>query len=392
MRRAQESGAARPYARRISPAALALAAAAVWLLPGLAGAEPVFAQREGYKCARCHVNRTGGGKRTLFGYQWARTHLSIYASNISRSLSRGPARPEHRRSIGTMLNPQLNDYVAVGANLRLSNTTRFAKKVHNSFENSEANFYLELSASPLLDGLTLYADVSLAEGSVEARETFLLLPFLGHFYVKAGYFLLPYGLRIWGDEEYVRKETGYNYASPDLGLELGFDSKYVSVFFAASNGTGGVDTDNYKKLSLLAELTLGRFRVGFSGGYNESNTQTRLLSGLHLGLTLGRFTFLAEADLLTNIYQQKDATVHTLLAYGEGNLLILRGLNLKVSYGFHDPALDIPENHRMSVRGALEIFPLPMVATSVSYTFRQSVPQDEVGNADVLMLELHAFL
>ncbi len=375
----------------LSMAALAAGGLAL-LWSAAAAAEPYFAQREGYKCARCHVNRTGGGKRTAFGQQYSRTYLSLYASRVSRELSRGQVARALKRGPGTMINPQLNDYVGVGANLRLSNTTRFAEEVHNSFESSEANFYLEVSASPLLRGLTLYGDVALAEGSVEAREAFALLPLFSYFHVKAGYFLLPYGLRIWGDEEFVRKETGYNYASPDLGVEIGFEKGMTSVFFAVSNGTGGQDTDNYKKISLLAELNFGMGRVGISGGYNESDKQTRLLGGVFAGLTLGRFTFLGEADMLTNIYHDKDATVHTLVAYAEGNLLLLRGLNVKVTYGFHDPALDVKEDQRMSLRGALEIFPYPMFAASVSYTFRQSVPQDEIGNADVLMAELHCFL
>jgi hypothetical protein len=159
-----------------------------------------------------------------------------------------------------------------------------------------------------------------------------------------------------------------------------------------SNGTGGQDTDNYKKISLMAELNFGLGRVGLSGGYNESSKQTRLLGGVFAGLTLGRFTLLGEADVLTNIYHDKDATVHTLVAYAEANMLLLRGLNLKVTYGFHDPAFDVEEDQRMSLRGALEIFPYPMFAASVSYTLRQSVPQDEVGNADVLMAEIHCFL
>ena len=368
----------------------ALLLATLW--PAAASAEPYFAQREGYKCGRCHVNRTGGGKRTAFGHQYSRAYLTFYSSRVSRKLSRAAAPQVIKRGPGTMLDPQLNDYIGVGANLRLSNRTIFAEDVHNTFANSEANFYLELNASPLLRGLTIYGDVSVAEGSVEAREVFMLVPFLGAAYLKAGYLLLPYGLRIWGDDEFVRKETGYNYAAPDLGLELGYDGQLLSVFLAVSNGTGGQDTDNYKKLSLLAELTLGLFRVGLSGAYNHGETQTRVLGGVHAGVTLGRLTVLGEADLLTNIYNDKDAMVHSLLAYAEGNLLLARGVNVKFSYGFHDPALDIPEDQRMSLRGAVEFFPYPMFATSLSYTYRQSVPQDEVGNADVLMVELHCFL
>ena len=74
-----------------------------------ARAEPYFAQREGYKCGRCHTNRTGGGKRTPFGYHYARAHLTLYESRVGHK----PAATVRGRSSGPMLDPQLNDHVSV---------------------------------------------------------------------------------------------------------------------------------------------------------------------------------------------------------------------------------------------------------------------------------------
>ena len=55
----------------------ALAALLVGWVPG-ARAEPYLMVRTGAKCSACHVNQTGGGKRTPFAY--------IHAHDIERDL------------------------------------------------------------------------------------------------------------------------------------------------------------------------------------------------------------------------------------------------------------------------------------------------------------------
>lgn len=353
--------------------AFAVVLAVVGAAASPAAAEPYLAQREGWKCSKCHVNRTGGGKRTTFGWQYAVTQLAAAPWDGGR-----------------LIDPHFNDFVSVGANFRVSSTTAFADDVHNTFESQEANLYLELQAAPRL---IAYADVSVAAGSVESREAFALLTLPRGMSLKAGYLLLPFGLRIWGDDEFTRRETGYNYAAPDLGLEVGVERGPVGVFLAVSNGAGGgLDADNWKKASFLGEATWRRARVGLSGSWNRSATREVILGGLHVGLTLGRFVILAEGDVLETRFLEEDDAARSLLVYVEGDALLARGLNLKLGYGYHDPALDVSEDQRMSARATLEWFPRPFVGASVSYHLRESVPQDEVGNADLVVGELHVFL
>lgn len=338
---------------------------------GEAAAEPYLAQREGEKCSRCHVNRTGGGKRTDAGFQYALTHLDL-----------------GRWSAPPVIDPRLGEHVGLGADLRLSNATVFADQVHNTFDSQEADLYVQADLGPYL---TLYLDTSVAGGSAESREAFLLLAASG-FSLKAGYLLLPYGWRVWGDGEFIRAETGYNFAAPDLGVELGFERGPFSIYLAASNGSGGrTDEDTFKKLSGLGEVNLGAFRLGWSGSYNRTAPRISVATGPFIGVTLGRLALLGEADLLVTRFRRERQTVHALVTYLEAGLLVRRGLHVRASWGYHDPAADVEEDQRLSVRGTIELFPLPLLGLTASYTVRASVPQDEVGNADTLVVEAHVF-
>ncbi len=376
-----------------SPAWVPAVSAVLLVVAGViaqpAVAEPYFAQREGYKCSVCHVNRTGGGMRTDFGYQYGVTHLNALAQSPADKTDDELSPSSEGWAGRRRIDPNLNDNVAIGANMRFTHTTSFAEQMHNTFESPESNFYTRFSA---LEHLTAYADLSVAEGSVESREAFVLLDGWSGFSLKAGYLLLPYGLRIWGEEEFIRRETGFNYSSPDLGAEIGFEQGLFSAFVAVSNGAGGgQDSDADKQVSGLAELSFKAARIGLSGSLNKTRKQSVLFGGTYLGLTLGRLTLLVEGDLIRTTYEEANADVSGLTAYGEANFLLMRGLNLQTGYGYHDPALDVDENQRMHFYGGIEFFPIPFVATRLRYDIRESVPQDEVGNADILLSELHFF-
>ena len=363
-------------------------AVAIVVLPAVASAEPFLAQREGYRCSQCHVNRTGGGKRTPFGHQYALTHMTLVSSGPARD-ARSGAEPRRRAAFWRAIDPQITDWFSVGANLRVNHTTIFANKIHNSFENPEASLYAQLDATQFL---TAYVDVSFAQGAVEAREAFVLLHAWG-LSLKGGVLLPPFGLRIWGDGEFIRQMTGYNFASPELGAELGYERGGFGAFFAVTNGSGpGSDSDNGKKLSLWLEYAHRYFRVGLSGSYNKTAAIRQTMGGLYAGFRLGRLTLLGEADVIAAHYYASRANLYSLVAYAEGNFLVRRGINLKVAYGYHDPDLQASEDQRLSVRGGIEIAPMPFVILGVYYRLGRSVPQDEVGNASSIVAELHVYM
>lgn len=384
----------------------ALLVALILLLSSRATAEPWMSQLEGYRCSKCHVNGTGGGMRTDFGRQYAWTHLSLVSVATPPSSSAGSdersnqvERPQTAGRAFSLINPVINDAIAVGANVRVDNTTTFAEdQVQNSFGNPEANFYVALDA---LNFLTAYVDTSVAEGNVEAREAFVMLHRLAGFRLKGGVILLPYGLRIWGEEQFIRRETGFTYANSDLGVELGYEWKGLGAFFAVSNGSGGgIDSDPDKRFTGTVEWLDRWWRLGVSSSFNSSDRQEELLVGAHAGLTLGRLALLGQTDVIRSNFLEADEIVEEFVAYAEANLLVLRGLNLKAAFGFHDPtlpvfspdAIDVGEDQRFNVLFGVETFIVPMLATRLYYEVRESVPQDEVGNADIFAVELHVYL
>lgn len=381
-----------------------LLAVVVFFTASRAHAEPWIAQFEGYRCSKCHVNGTGGGMRTDFGRQWAWTHLSL-VSVASPSPASEPdgasqsSRPEPTGRAFSLINPVINDAIAIGANVRVDNTTTFAEdEVQNSFGNPEANFYVALDA---LRYLTAYVDTSVAEGNVEAREAFVMLHRLKGFRLKGGVILLPYGLRIWGEEQFIRRETGFTYSNPDLGVEFGYEWKGLGAFFAVSNGSGGgIDSDPDKRFTGTVEWADRWWRLGLSSSFNSSDTQEEFLVGAHAGLTLGRLALLGQTDVIRSNFLEADEVIEEFVAYAEANFLVVRGLNLKAAFGYHDPtlpvfsadAVDVGEDQRFNILAGVEVFIVPMLATRLYYEVRESVPQDEVGNADILAVELHVYL
>lgn len=347
-----------------------------------ASAEPYLALRTGAKCAQCHVNRTGGGGRNAFGSAWAQTQLPIRSSAVrSRNL---------------------NDWLAVGLDLRTLGSWNVdvgdaldGVTPTTSFEISEAQVQLE--ARLVANRLAFYVDQTVGPDRAVAREAFALieqLPLNG--YAKVGKFLLPYGWRLWDDGEFIREETGFTYLTPDLGVELGIEPGPLSLFVAVTNGSvGAAEGNSQKMLTSSALLTLSRFRVGTSASHNSSPGLQTNTVGAFGGVTVGPLAVLGEVDAVFDSFD--DPAVESndeFLAFVEGNLQLRRGVNLKVTHGFHNPTASIRDNttmltedQRARTRVGIEVFPVSFVQLSAFYIRLDNAGEDD--DADRVTLELH---
>lgn len=350
----------------------------ILLLPSAVFAEPYLAMREGLKCSSCHVNRTGGGKRTRMGTGYGTQALPW------RKIDLQEKKIPHYWSI-------LDDVLSVGGDFRFMNDSKFEKdNTTNTFQTDKANLYL--SAKVLPDTLSFYLDESVAPGGAQTREIFGMLETLpAHGWLKAGKFLPAYGLRLEDDEAYVRAATGFNFNNSDLGVEAGFEPGDWTLVVSAINGTSGTaDNNTAKQVVGSIVYVRGIFRAGASGSWNSGDTGTRNNGAVYGGIHLGRAVLLGEADVIRD---DPDAGPkrNQLVTYSEISYPVHDGLTLKAGYEYYDPDTDIAENQRDRVLVGAEFYPVPFLNLSVYYRFNQSIPQNKSQNADELTFRFHLY-
>ncbi len=338
-----------------------------------AAAEPYLAIRTGLKCSQCHVNRTGGGGRSAFGSAWAQTQLPMRTVGIkSRSVA---------------------EWLGLGFDLRalasgVARQPERGRLPRTAIELTEAQVAIEARVIPGV--LAFYLDQTVGPEQAFAREAFVLAEWQGpmNAYAKAGKFLLPYGLRLWDDGAFIRSETGFTYKTPDIGLEVGIEPGPLSLGVAVSNGNAGaLETNSGKQVTGTAVLVYPAFRVGASGSRNSGDGgRTETVGGFGGFSVAQRLVVLGEADWIFDRFQGQPGR-DQFVAYVEGDLLLSKGWNAKVTYGYHDPNLDLAEDQRTRLRVGLEVFPVSFVQLSTFYNVNDNA--GGLDDRDVASLEVH---
>lgn len=356
---------------------------ALSLVGAVAYAEPYIAVREGYTCGECHVNHTGGGMRTPFGDVYAQTTLPTVHWDGAPDATR-------------FISPAITQTATIGANLRLANTTvlpaTFAgdppRKVplQNAFTVPEGNVYLKLDA--VRDHASLYLDETISP-FLGVREAFLLVQGGPGAYAKVGQFLQPYGVRLLDDDTSTRTVTQVRYDTPQLGVEVGIDRAPVLASLAVTD-SGGAGFG--KKLIGSTSFVLRHGRIGVSGsvadGLVAEDHTPRLTGGAWGGFGAGRLALFGEVDVIDDASTPWDA----LVAFGEGDLLVARGVNLKVEFDYHDRYVGVPEDYRSRLVVGCELFPVQFLQVNLFYQARFDIPQAAPADkADRIVLQLHGF-
>jgi len=355
-------------------------------------AEPYLAIQEGYKCSKCHVNMTGGGKRTDFANIYVQTRLANEFFDWRRyTPSPGEEsdkdNPLKTDSQSSFFSGRLNDYIAIGGDFRaLYNSSKApGASSKDAYNQRKQNIYLEVDLIP--ERVIFYQ--TLAEGG-DAREIFGLLKgdLMGQpAYFKAGQFFLPFGLRLQDDTAFTRSVPGFTYGTTDVGVELGYEPGDWALHVASTNGTGSsLETNHSKRITASAAYVRKALRLG--GSYSRSKDAQgveTVITGVNGGAQLGRVGILAEADVVD------DSTVKQRVAIFEINFLISRGNNLKLSYEYYDPSTTVFENARTRYSVVYEPFLNQFTQVRVGYRDRRGIPQNPDFNANEFFAELHLF-
>ncbi|MGB5081908.1 MAG: hypothetical protein WBO23_14320, partial [Burkholderiales bacterium] len=298
---------------RLACLTICILGAVSWGIPGVR-AEPYLAIQEGYKCSKCHVNMTGGGKRTDFANVYVQTRLANeffdwrrFGNKPDDTEKDNPVKTDSQSSF---FSGRLNEYIAIGGDFRalFEYTRRPDRLSTRAFNQRKQNIYLEVDLIP--DHVIFYQ--TLAEGG-DAREIFGLLKgeLKGEpYYFKVGQFFLPYGLRLQDDGAFTRAVTGFTYGSSDVGAELGFEPGSWAVHVAATNGTGSsLETNSSKKVTASVAFVRKRFRLGASYSTDKdaqgvktviggANRYSRSFPSLNGGVQFGRVGVLTEVGVI----------------------------------------------------------------------------------------------
>jgi len=362
---------------------------AALLAPAALRAEPYLAVRTGFKCGVCHVNPTGGGKRTEFGSTYSQTTLAAERLDLTT----GKAVP----AVGAGSEPavwtgKLNDHLAIGSDLRanLQGTLVPNNPSTVAFDQTRAQVYLEVK--PIVDRLTIYLDERVAPGAATNRETYAMLWFANKsVYVKAGRMFVPFGLRIEDDTAFIRQVTGTTFNSSDDGVEGGLELGPWSVNVSVTNGAGGgAETNRGKLISSLATYVQPDWRVGASASANYNGDADRRMQSAFAGLRTGIVSWLASGVTITD-----DGTPTGRLKQWatlvEGNVEVAKGHNLKLTYEYYDPDTDLEEDHRERYSVVWEYVPFQFTQFRAGVRKNHGIPQNDAQNATELFLQWHAF-
>jgi len=350
-------------------------------------AEPYLAIQEGYKCSQCHVNMTGGGKRTDFANIYVQTRLANRFWNwrdILGELDEDDKNSSKSDSSSSFFSGRLNDYIAIGGDLRMryEQTDTPSNPTQEVFNQDKQNVYLQVDLIP--EHVIFYQTLA---GGGDAREIFGLLKW-DSFYVKAGEFFLPYGLRLLDDSAVTRAVTGFTYGTTDAGVEIGYEPDKWAIHVAATNGTGAsLETNRSKRVTASVAYVRKGFRLG--GSYSTNNDAQgveTVIYGFHGGAQLGRVGVLTATDIID------DSTDKEFVSILEFNILLSRGNNLKFSYEYHDPSDAIAQNVRERFSLVWEPFLNQFTQFRAGVRDNRGIPQSNVQNKTEYFLELHLFL
>ncbi len=339
-----------------------------------AAAEPYLAVQKGMQCSNCHSSPAGGGKRTVYGNVFAQSELA------ARRLGDGKA-----------WTGEVTKWLAIGADLRASfeDIDVPNRSGTSDIDFNRGTFYAEATLIP--NRLSLYVDEQFSPNDFETREIYVRLNSKdAKWFVAGGEFYLPYGLRLQDDTAFVRQATGINFANTDRGLLGGYNFGPWSTIASITDGSGAGRNGAGNQVSLISSYTQATWRAGVSVNVNDDDAGDRTMFGLFGGLKTGPFAWLAEIDSISDNVSP-GVTADAFAGLLEANWTIRGKNNLKLSYDYLDPNIDISEDQQVRYSLVWEHSPMQFIQARIGYRLYDGIPQVDAQNRKVFFAELHGF-
>lgn len=339
-------------------------------------AEPYLAVQQGYACAACHVNPTGGGLRNEFGNIFAQNVLAARAIDVGESPWTG----------------SLSPHVQLGGDVRggWNGVDIEGQDRTSEFDVTEARVYLNVE--PIPGRLSLYVDERLAPGNASNQETHVRYTSASQaWFARVGKFYLPFGLRLEDDAAFTRQVPGINMTTPDTGIEVGWEVEHWSAQFAISNGSGGgPEADDDKQFTAQVVYVDPRWRLGAAASHNASDAGDRGAYAFFGGLRTGPVAWLGEIDFVEDDgYPQ--GTRNLVSALLEANWRVRQGHNAKVTAEWFDPDDDVDEDEQARWSVVYEYSPIQFLQLRGGARFHDGIPQNALQNREEFFLEVHGF-
>jgi hypothetical protein len=352
---------------------------------------PKFAALTGSKCQSCHVNPTGGGMRNQWGVKYSKDNLYL--------------KPLEKANKTTEINPQITKGISVGGDMRMlfmddqngegnPNLNSFFQMQGDLYINAQVNKYINVVFAP---GLYIPANKSGDAAFPTKYEIYGMVSNLpAGIFFKVGRFLPNFGLKIPEHRAYNRQYNDfYTPFASDAGIELGISPDFgrasLTLTAELSNGqstsydgktNNNFDFDNQKQFTTSLDFRWatknGKFTIGAGGSfitnpykYDETNNINALRQIVGARLAMG---FVERVALLgewtynrLGISNSPGTNFDNRTGFGEIDITVIKGLELKAQYELYD---NLPDNVLNRRRYSFGLIVFPLTGLEIEPVFR----------------------
>ena len=286
---------------------------------------------------------------------------------------------------------RVGDFLRLGGDLR-TNWTRTeltGAKPQQTFQIDQVRAYAAMDIVP--ERFSVYVDEQIAPGNATAMEAWARLTDASSgTYLKAGRLYLPFGWRLQDQTAFVRETSGISMATPDTGLELGFEREHWSAQLAVSHGTANAGQESGHQVTSQVVWVQSRYRLGGAVSLTQSDAGNRRAGALFAGVRTGPVAWLGEIDLVRD-GGVPEGSRSMIAMLGEANYRIRKGHNLKLTAEYLDPDRRVAEDQQTRWSALYEYTPMPFLQLRAGLRRYRGIPQSVLENRRVAFIELHGF-